>query len=448
MVPAIPAWERSRPFLPILQVMLDATPWIAVHAAAIARDESLLASATTEITTGGDVGRSTCAVERDGDTVILEKTAPVISYGAVADYICTTARRGPDAEPSDQVLVVCPAGDTTLEQISTWDVLGFRGTCSPGFLLKTRTSAAHVLPVDYSTISASTMLPGSHTLWASVWLGIADSALSKARDATRSAVRNKPGATVPQAAKLAELTELMEAMEFRKAAVAIRAAWVLGNEYLQVAAPWTALKTDRDRAAVGQLIGNPAETFVHEIGHALGFVSGVDILDYYAGHGGPYDEDSFLLDPLDLFRYSTDSAALRVAAHRRGGDQILVGRQVLEDPAALEHLRDAELHAVLRGELADVLAHELHAAAGDLAALGLEQSADGLQGRALAGAVGAQQRHHPTLWHLDRDALDGEEDVVVDDLDVVERQRVGHRRLGRVEVAITCSLWRSRPNWP
>lgn len=51
----------------------------------------------------------------------------------------------------------------------------------------------------------------------------------------------------------------------------------------------------------------------HEIGHALGFVSGVDILDYYAGHGGPYGEDNFLLDPLDLFRYSTDSAALGVA---------------------------------------------------------------------------------------------------------------------------------------
>jgi hypothetical protein len=32
----VPAWERSRPFLPILQVMLDSTPWIAVHAAAIA----------------------------------------------------------------------------------------------------------------------------------------------------------------------------------------------------------------------------------------------------------------------------------------------------------------------------------------------------------------------------------------------------------------------------
>lgn len=56
-------------------------------------------------------------------------------------------------------------------------------------------------------------------------------------------------------AAVAEATEQFEAMEFRKAAVAIRAAWVLGNEYLQVAAPWTALKTDRDRAAVGVRTG-------------------------------------------------------------------------------------------------------------------------------------------------------------------------------------------------
>nr|WP_314528895.1 methionine--tRNA ligase [uncultured Brevundimonas sp.] len=56
-------------------------------------------------------------------------------------------------------------------------------------------------------------------------------------------------------ATVAEATEQFEAMEFRKAAVAIRAAWVLGNEYLQVAAPWTALKADRDQAAVGVRTG-------------------------------------------------------------------------------------------------------------------------------------------------------------------------------------------------
>jgi len=50
--------------------------------------------------------------------------------------------------------------------------------------------------------------------------------------------------------KIASLTENLEALEYRKAAQDLRALWVTGNEYLQVAAPWTAIKTDRDRASV------------------------------------------------------------------------------------------------------------------------------------------------------------------------------------------------------
>ena len=41
----------------------------------------------------------------------------------------------------------------------------------------------------------------------------------------------------------------MAAMEVRKSASELRAIWVLGNEYLQSAAPWTVFKTDPDRAA-------------------------------------------------------------------------------------------------------------------------------------------------------------------------------------------------------
>jgi methionyl-tRNA synthetase len=50
--------------------------------------------------------------------------------------------------------------------------------------------------------------------------------------------------------KIVSLTENLEALEYRKAAQDLRALWVAGNEYLQVAAPWTAIKTDRDRAGV------------------------------------------------------------------------------------------------------------------------------------------------------------------------------------------------------
>lgn len=49
---------------------------------------------------------------------------------------------------------------------------------------------------------------------------------------------------------------------------------------------------------------------LHEIGHALGFVSGVDVLDYNSS--GPYYNDNLFtfVSPLDLFRFSVDSVAL------------------------------------------------------------------------------------------------------------------------------------------
>jgi methionyl-tRNA synthetase len=50
--------------------------------------------------------------------------------------------------------------------------------------------------------------------------------------------------------KLAELSMALEGLEIRRGAQALRALWVLGNEYLTEAAPWTAIKTDRDRAAI------------------------------------------------------------------------------------------------------------------------------------------------------------------------------------------------------
>ena len=55
--------------------------------------------------------------------------------------------------------------------------------------------------------------------------------------------------------RLAALTQFHDQMEFRKAAAELRAIWVAGNEYLQIAAPWTAIKTDPDKAAVAVRTG-------------------------------------------------------------------------------------------------------------------------------------------------------------------------------------------------
>ena len=52
---------------------------------------------------------------------------------------------------------------------------------------------------------------------------------------------------------------------------------------------------------------------IHEIGHALGFISGVDQLDTLSPLlPGPGDDDQYLSSTLDLFRYSDLSAGLGV----------------------------------------------------------------------------------------------------------------------------------------
>jgi methionyl-tRNA synthetase len=64
--------------------------------------------------------------------------------------------------------------------------------------------------------------------------------------------------------RVATYTEHMEATEFRKALGELRAIWVAGNEYLTRAAPWTAIKSDRARAAAGVRMGL---NLVHLFGH-------------------------------------------------------------------------------------------------------------------------------------------------------------------------------------
>ncbi|NJP43129.1 methionine--tRNA ligase [Actinacidiphila epipremni] len=49
---------------------------------------------------------------------------------------------------------------------------------------------------------------------------------------------------------LAEYEGHMETLQFRKAAQSLRALWSAGNSYLEEKAPWTAVKTDQDGAAL------------------------------------------------------------------------------------------------------------------------------------------------------------------------------------------------------
>ena len=137
----------------------------------LAAEQLLLASSTTEGQGGGDLRKSDCAVVQDGARFTLTKSATVVSYGAEADAIVTTARRTPDAPATDQVLVAVMKEDYGLDRLSGWDTLGMRGTCSAGFKLEARGSVEQILPEPYQKIHGHTVMPVAHLTWSAVWTG-------------------------------------------------------------------------------------------------------------------------------------------------------------------------------------------------------------------------------------------------------------------------------------
>jgi acyl-CoA dehydrogenase len=187
-------------------------PYFRAYLAEVADRELLVASATSEASVGGDLRTSVCAVEREGDTFRVTKQAPVISYGLEADDILLTARRHPGAAAGSQVLVLARKADTVLTQTGGWDTLGMRGTRSLSFTLTSGGSVEQIVPVPFADISSQTMLPVSHSLWASLWLGVATDAVARARKYVRINARRTPGTVPPNALRLAEVVTELETM--------------------------------------------------------------------------------------------------------------------------------------------------------------------------------------------------------------------------------------------
>jgi acyl-CoA dehydrogenase len=179
----------------------------------LAAEQLLIASSTTDGQGGGDLRSSVCAVERDGSRITLEKNATVVSYGAQADAILTTARRFPKADASDQVLAFFLKDDYQLLPIMEWETLGMRGTCSAGFLFKGAGKIDQLLPESYQQIQAKTMMPVAHLTWSAVWAGVAASAVERARRCARRAARHGKGELPPGTAHLTRANMSLRALQ-------------------------------------------------------------------------------------------------------------------------------------------------------------------------------------------------------------------------------------------
>lgn len=170
-------------------------------------EQMLLASSTTEGQNGANVRTSASAIMRDGERFSLDRDASVVSYGSAADAIVTTARRAPDALPSDQVLALLFKEDYTLERTVKWDVMGMRGTCSEGFRLVGAGDVDQILVESYDRVHRRSMVPVTHLLWAACWAGVAAGAVERAQIFTRKISRAQKG-NLPPGAPLATQASL------------------------------------------------------------------------------------------------------------------------------------------------------------------------------------------------------------------------------------------------
>ncbi len=185
---------------------LEGAPWHEAYLRDVVADQRLIASATSEIGTGGDLGRSIAAVTPAGDgRATFEKQAPTVSYAAYADDLFTTLRRSPDAEPGDQVVVVTRRDQVQLEQKGTWDPLGMRGTCSPGFVVRAEFPTDQILATPFPVVATESMVPITHILWSQLWLGIATDAFDRARAFVRASAKQRPDVVPPTAQRLSHL---------------------------------------------------------------------------------------------------------------------------------------------------------------------------------------------------------------------------------------------------
>jgi acyl-CoA dehydrogenase len=198
----------------------SASPELQQYLQDLVTHQYLLGSMTSEVGTQGDTRSSICAVERTEGRYALNKDATTASYCAHADGILVTCRRDPQAAASDQVLVLVRRQDALLKQTTTWDTMGMRGTCSPGFRLEASGPAEYVVPGSFADSSAQTMVPYSHILWASLWWGIAADAVAKAGQFVRAEARKTPGTLPPGASRLAEASAQLQVLRHNWLALA------------------------------------------------------------------------------------------------------------------------------------------------------------------------------------------------------------------------------------
>ncbi|SFW81412.1 acyl-CoA dehydrogenase family protein [Amycolatopsis australiensis] len=147
----------------------------------IARGEVYVASVTSERGKGGHLLTAEAPLRPEGDRLRIERDAPIVTGGAVADGFLVTMRASPEAGHDDVSLVYADRGQLTATPgRGGWNPMGMRGTHSVPLRITGDVPADQLVgaPGGFRAVATRTFVPAGHIGWAACWLGAARGALS------------------------------------------------------------------------------------------------------------------------------------------------------------------------------------------------------------------------------------------------------------------------------
>ncbi|ARP73357.1 acyl-CoA dehydrogenase [Streptomyces pluripotens] len=140
-----------------------------------------LASVTTEPGKGGHLFRSYAPLREGEDTLEINRTAPIVTGGTVADGFLITMR-SPQATADHHVsLVYAHRHQLRVEGAGVWCPMGMRASHSVPLTLTGTIPARQVIGEHgaFHRIAQSVFGPLAHLGWSAAWLGTAAGALSR-----------------------------------------------------------------------------------------------------------------------------------------------------------------------------------------------------------------------------------------------------------------------------
>jgi acyl-CoA dehydrogenase len=227
---------------------------------AVAAGDVYLASVTTEPGKGGHLLTSESVTHAVNGTIQIDRDAPIVTGGTVADAFLITTRTPGATSPVQVDLIYASREQLTTRVLGGWQPLGMRATHSVPMRLSGTVPDWQIVgaPGEFRAIAAQVFAPLAHLGWSAAWLGTAAGALSRVVKHLRGTARGQLdlGSGITQA-RLASARERLDVTNslLRHALSVVRAGGDLSAPATQLLLNTLKARTaDETFAAVNELI--------------------------------------------------------------------------------------------------------------------------------------------------------------------------------------------------